>query len=346
MDQKKDIAVILPVYNGANMLEACLQSVFSAGERVTEIIIVDDGSTDGTLVIAQALAEKDSRIRVIHTENHGCYAARRTGIMSSISPYIAFCDVDDRYIPGALDILAGLLEEKQADVAMGGYKEITSYDEAIPAFNDASVRIVNSDQMWLRIMKWKTQEFVNYVWNKLYKRELLENLIEADKINQGEDVLITCQAFLGVKTMVETTAPIYLYYHSPESLTHSGFGDSDLNVIRVWDKVVEIMKEKRLGLLAMAQFNRWRTDFTMITRLILVDDKALDRKYAAELQKWRAGLKAHWKDLITPHAMPRNRELLVVGLRFLYRPTKAAMRLGRKLTDKETSVILHSGDKR
>lgn len=342
----KGISVIIPVYNGAEMLEPCIKSVCSAGNRISEIIIVDDGSTDGTLATTNALAKTEPRIRVIHTDNHGCYAARRTGILSSTSPYIAFCDVDDRFLPGALDLLANLMEENQSDVAMGGYKEITSYDETIDSPSYPGIKVTDADQMWLRIMKWKTQEFVNYVWNKLYKRELLMNLIEADGINQGEDVLITCQAFLGIEKIVETTAPIYLYYHSPESLTHSGFGDSDLNVIRVWDYVVEIMQERRPDLLPMAQFNRWRTDFTMITRLILVNDKGLDKKYAGELKKWRAGLKEHWKDLITPHAMPRNRELLVIGLRFFFTPTKMLMRMGRRMSKEDTSVILHSGEKR
>ena len=195
-------------------------------------------------------------------------------------------------------------------------------------------------------MKWKTQEFVNYVWNKLYKRELLEGLIEADGINQGEDVLITCQAFLGVKTIVETTAPIYLYYQNPESLTRMGFGYDDINLIRVWDKIVEIMEEKQPDLLSMAQFNRWRTDFTLITRLILVNNEELDRKYAGELKKWRAGLKAHWKDLVSPHAMPKNREMLVVGLRFFFSLTKTMMRMGRKMSKKATGELLHSGEKR
>lgn len=342
----KDIAVILPVYNGADMLESCVRSIFAAGDRIAEIIIVDDGSTDGTLSEAKSLAEKDPRIKALHTDNHGCYAARRTGIAASVSPYIAFIDVDDRYFDHALDMLGELLEKNNADVVIGSYIETSSYDETVHNDDTPAISIHSSKQMWLRIMKWKTQEFVNYVWNKLYKRELLENLIEAEGINQGEDVLITCQAFLGVKKIVETTSPVYLYYHSPESLTHSGFGDSDLNVIRVWDYVVDIMKEKRPDLLPIAQFNRWRTEFTLITRLILVNNKELDKKYAGELKKWRAGLKAHWKDLVFPHAMPRNRELLVIGLRFFYTPTKLLLRMGRRMTKEEISAILHSGEKR
>ena len=112
----KDIAVILPVYNGADMLESCLRSISLAGERVSEIIIIDDGSTDRTLSEAEALAVNNSKISVIHTENHGSYMARITGIKAATARYIAFIDVDDHYYNGALDLLADILEEYDADI--------------------------------------------------------------------------------------------------------------------------------------------------------------------------------------------------------------------------------------
>ena len=340
-----DISVVIPVYNGAEMLEDCINSVLNAGNRISEIIIVDDGSTDQTFSVAAELAKLHHIIKVIHTENHGTYMARTAGMKAATASYVTSIDVDDRYYPGSLDVLADLLEKNNADVAIGGLVEIDDYQTPISDPDSPVIKVSTADQMWPRIMKWKTQEFVSYI-NKLYKRELVQAFVEADGICQGEDVLITCQTFLGVKRVVETTAPMYLYYQNPESLTRVGFGDHDLDIQRVWDQVVDIMKAKRPDLLAMAQFNRWRTDFTLITRLILANDKTLDKKYARKLQKWRSGLKEHWRDLLTPHAMPRNRELLVVGLRFFYSPARALMRLGRKLTQKDTSTILHSGDKR
>ena len=342
----KDIAVIIPVYNGADMLMPCIDYVLQAGERIAEVIVVDDGSTDDTLRTALKCAESDQRIRVIHKNNNGSYDARITGIQASVSPYLAFADVDDRFYPGSLDMLAVLLELNDADVAMGSYREVTTLEPVITVREKPIVRSITDDQMWPRIMKWKTQEFVNYVWNKLYKRELLSDLKEADDINQGDDVLITCQAFLNVRKIVETTEPVYMYFQNPGSITREGFGKSDLNLIRVWDMIVSIMKEKKPDLLPMALFNRWRLDFTLITRLILVDDRIVDRKYEKDLHIWRKNLKEHWKDLVFSHAMPKNRELLVIALRFCFLPTKALLRLGRKMTKTETSVLLHSGDKK
>ena len=95
----QDIAVIIPVYNGADMLEACVQSVNCAGKRVSEIIIVDDGSTDQTLSVAEKLAEENKMIRVIHTENHGTYMARTTGMKAAKASYVTSIDVDDCYCP-------------------------------------------------------------------------------------------------------------------------------------------------------------------------------------------------------------------------------------------------------
>ena len=339
-----DVAVIIPVYNGGETLSSSVSSVQKAGKRVSEIIIVDDGSTDNTLLVAKKLAKKDKRVKIIHKKNHGSYSARQTGIAASISSYIAFLDVDDRYMPNAIDILADLLEQYNADVAMGSYVKVTSGDSPIIQ-KESTVRVIEATQMWPRIMKWKTQEFVSYVWNKLYKRELLLNMIKADGINQGDDVLITCQVFINVNKLVETTAPVYMYYQNPNSLTRAGFGKGDLNLIRVWNYIIGIMKKERPDLLYMAEFNRWRTDFTLIMRIILMDDQSTDKKYAAELKKRRAGLKRHWKDLITPHAMPKNRELLIIGLRFFFTPTKVMIRLGCKLANKEPGEILHNGEK-
>ena len=330
----RDISVILPVYNGASTLDACVQSVMAAGERVAEIIIVDDGSTDGTAEKADSLADKISGIRVIHTENHGSYTARITGIRAAASPYIAFIDVDDRFLSGALDLLADLLESHDADAAFGSFVQTEdpgagTAAEALP--RKAEIHIRTPEEMWPRIMKWKTQEFVCYLWNKVCRRELFSDLLEAEGLCQGDDVLLTCQYFLRARRIVETTAPVYLYVQSPESLTRTGFGDHDLDLVSVWDRIVRLMRGKSRKLYYMACFNRWRTDFTLICRLILADSRELDRKYAGELEKWRKGLKAHWRRLINAHAMPLNRELLVLGLRFAFVPTRTAMRLGKRM---------------
>ncbi len=329
----RGISVILPVFNGAAMLERCISSVFGAGKRVEEVIVVDDGSTDDTYITAERIRKKDSRIRMIRTENHGSYMARINGIRAAVSPYIAFIDVDDLFCEGGLDLLVELLEQYDADVAMGGFIHTSCavMDRKGHEKIRGEVRLQTKEEMWPRIMKWKTQEFICYLWNKVYKKELFSDITEVEGLCQGDDVLMTCQIFLKVRRVVETTEPVYLYYQNPQSLTRAAFGDKDLDLIRVWDCIEELMRGKGGKLRAMARYNRWRTDFTLICRLILADDRILDKKYAGELEKWRNGLKRHWFLLVSTRALPMNRALLIVGLRFAFLPVKMAMRLGKRL---------------
>lgn len=322
------ISVIVPVFNGAHLLPSCVQCIQRARRRVGEIILVDDGSTDETYSRALALTESDERVRVIHTDNHGTYEARRTGVAAASCPYIAFADADDRFCAGALDLLAELLEGHGADISFGGILTVFAPDSPAPPAVCGEVRALSPTEMWPRLMRWGTQEFNLYVWNKLYKRELLENLIEADGVCQGEDVLLSCQAFLRAGRIVETTAPVYCYFQNPDSMLHQGFGDRDLDLIRVWDSVVGLMPEGKLR--DMARFNRRRTDFTLICRLILADDPALDARYAQELAQWRADFAAHWRALVSAKALPASRVLLMTALRFAYGPTSALMRCGKR----------------
>ena len=332
------IAVIVPVYNGEQTLESCIRSVFLAGTRISEIIIIDDGSTDNTFSIAKKLCEDDSRVRVIHTDNHGSYMARATGIKMSSAEYIAFIDSDDRYYEDSLNLLADLMESQGADVAVGGYAETSDPGNSPMIIPDKrTVKIYTPEELWTKIMKWKTQDFFCYLWHKLYKRELFEGMIAAEGLCQGDDVLLTCQVFLRARKTVETAAPVYLYSINSESLTHGNFSDHDLDLITVWDEIIRLMESQNQvivepSLETLARYNRWRTDFTLICRLILANDREKDRKYAENLKQWRRGLEAHWKDLVEPHAMPKNRELLVVALRFAFAPTKRLMRTGKVLT--------------
>lgn len=94
MEQKK-ISVIVPVYNTLDYLERCVDSVCSQTYSNLEIILVDDGSSDGTGELCDRLAEKDFRIRVYHKENGGASSARNLGLQNAVGDYIGFVDSDD-----------------------------------------------------------------------------------------------------------------------------------------------------------------------------------------------------------------------------------------------------------
>ncbi len=121
MEKEKhiDLSVIVPIYNTEAYLPVCLDSLLGIDGPCVEIVLVDDGSTDGSGKIADAYALEDSRIRVIHQANGGASVARNTGLEVARGEYILFVDSDDWVLGDALASLFRTGVESQADVVMG-----------------------------------------------------------------------------------------------------------------------------------------------------------------------------------------------------------------------------------
>ena len=132
------LSIIVPVYNVESYLSECIESVLNQIYPNYEMILIDDGSTDGSGVLCDELAAKDARIRVIHQENGGLSAARNTGIRNSTGDYILFLDSDDFLDPDATEELLSC-QSSGVDVLMGLYRnyytEQVRYEpENSPAF--------------------------------------------------------------------------------------------------------------------------------------------------------------------------------------------------------------------
>lgn len=126
MEQKKGrlVSVILPAYNVANYLDDCLESVISQTYINTEIIIVDDGSTDDTAGKADDWLSKDDRIRVVHQKNGGLSAARNTGLRYAQGEFILFVDPDDRIDESLIFKCMTLLNDDSVSLVHFGYRLI------------------------------------------------------------------------------------------------------------------------------------------------------------------------------------------------------------------------------
>lgn len=172
-EQTELISVIIAAYNIETYIERGIRSVCGQTYRNLEIIVVDDGSTDATGRILDELAVKDARIQVIHEENGGLAHARNTGIARAKGNYIGFVDGDDWIDPDMYEKLFSALRDKQADIAVCRYRQITStrtLDES------ADRAVLFEGQEALEVYVEEREEFAiqNAAWNKLYRRELLE----------------------------------------------------------------------------------------------------------------------------------------------------------------------------
>lgn len=112
------LSVIIPVYNGERFLRSCIESVQKQTEAEIEIILVDDGSTDRSGAICDALAQEDSRIQVIHQTNAGVSAARNAGMAAATGEYLGFVDADDTIAPDMYASLLQIARDTDSDIVM------------------------------------------------------------------------------------------------------------------------------------------------------------------------------------------------------------------------------------
>ena len=113
------VSVVVPVYDVADYLPACLDSVLAQRHRALEVVVVDDGSRDGSGALADAYAARDERVRVVHTDNHGLGAARNEGLRHVRGDYVTFLDSDDAVPPTAYAAMVRALERSGSDFVTG-----------------------------------------------------------------------------------------------------------------------------------------------------------------------------------------------------------------------------------
>lgn len=132
MDKKPLISIIIPIYNIMDCLEKCVDSCINQTYKNIEILMVDDGSTDGTAALCDKLQEKDARIRVFHKENGGSSSARNLGIENAKGEYLGFVDSDDFISPTMYEDLLNAVLEHEVPVAQVSRDEIDDKGNKLP----------------------------------------------------------------------------------------------------------------------------------------------------------------------------------------------------------------------
>ena len=167
------ISIIVPVYNVEQYLVQCLDSILAQTYKKLEILLVDDGSTDGSGKICDVYAARDSRITVFHTENHGLSAARNYAIDRAHGEYFAFIDSDDWFEENAIQRVIDAAGASDADiVAFRFFHEYVNetfesdgYDKEFTVENTEILKTVTLDK-----------KISEDVWNKFYRAELFNNI--------------------------------------------------------------------------------------------------------------------------------------------------------------------------
>ena len=215
------ISVIIPAYNSESTLESCVASVLDQTYRETEIVIVDDGSVDGTLKMGNRLSSIYNNVRVESIKHAGPSAARNAGLRLARGRYIAFVDSDDRIHPEYLATLHSLMLEHGADISAVTYQMVS--DNTLSASNKPSVyKQICANDSKANVKVYSSAEAVaDLLYQKhldssqcckLFRRKLIEGLYFPEDCRVYEDLLFVYQAFCRSEKIVWTDKQMY-YYH-------------------------------------------------------------------------------------------------------------------------------------
>ncbi|MBQ8658079.1 MAG: glycosyltransferase [Clostridia bacterium] len=219
------ISVIIPVHNVEKYLFECVDSVLKQTYQNLEILLIDDGSTDGSGNLCDEYAEKDSRIKVVHKENGGVSSARNVGLDLAKGEYITFIDSDDYVSGNYVQALYENLKENGSDLAFCKYahkyeNDMQNSKEHFPSKIIVDTSSVDFIKFFSRFISLKNN-IMGACWRILFSREILRGLSFNTQIRIAEDLLFVLQVIKKAKTLSFINKELYFYRINKKSAVHT-----------------------------------------------------------------------------------------------------------------------------
>lgn len=214
------ISVIVPAYNSSEFIQKTIDSLLAQTYQNCEFIFVDDGSKDNTAEIITKNSFKDSRIKLISTQNRGVSAARNAGLSIAEGEFILFLDSDDLLIHDSLELLLNLAEKEGADVVFGTHVSFTNKNIPILKTNKKSyVKFKLLNKIEMHKMLAKCTKLDNFIWGKLFNRRLFKEYRFNNDCRVWEDVKEMYKIIEMCSKGVFVNKDLVLYRISSDSLS-------------------------------------------------------------------------------------------------------------------------------
>ncbi len=235
------ISIIVPVYNVAQYLPRCVDSLLAQTYENIQIILVDDGSTDGAGKICDDYQAKSEKIVALHTKNRGVSAARNAGLDVAEGTYIGFVDSDDWVEPGMFDRLHRLITEHAADLSVCAMRE--DFDRGTIRMNQTEdFRCILREKLFEDIIC--NEKVYGYACNKLFKRELI-GASRFDETLPCQEDMDFCILYAQKCTCAACTDGEYYHYRQrPDSVTGElNYSPRLLSVVEVYERAFPVYAE-------------------------------------------------------------------------------------------------------
>lgn len=276
------ISIVVPVYNVADYLNECVDSLLAQKYKDVEIILVDDGSTDNSGKICDEYSKKNRIIRVIHQKNGGLSAARNKGLSVAKGKYICFVDSDDYVLPGYLDEMLKVVKKKNADICVCGFGETIPQEKTISG-QDATIQFLT-----------KQENLDILAWNKLYRLSIFKNFdITYPEGKNNEDNLTTYKLYAHANKVSYIAKSLYYYRERENSITKK---TKEVERLRMREMAAKEAKEYLRGNYILKK----AAAVSLLTAKLAFADKAIagkiDQNYFDSARKWVLEHRSEYKD--------------------------------------------------
>ncbi len=270
------LSIIIPIYNARDTLKRCLDSILSQNISDCEILLVDDGSTDKSGMIADRQAAKDNKIKVYHKQNGGPSDARNYGLDRAKGDYVTFIDSDDELTPNTLQPLIDILHNHpEYDILEYSFHEHVGYHDS---------RYVSlCDNVYTNSLDWLAASGFQHcwMWNKIFKRELFSNLRFPQHLHRFEDLWMMGELLKANPKIATTSQGTYLYHWNGNGLMATSWQYADLINIQM-DTVRKLginTRQRQWHSLYMDMYNIQLYAYIQTGIIIIAPQKVVPRRY-------------------------------------------------------------------
>lgn len=213
------VSIIVPVHNVGDCLERCLESIVGQTYDDLEVLLVDDGSTDGSGEVCDGYANRDKRFKVIHKANGGVSSARNAGLGVAAGDSICFVDADDCVHSQYVELLHAAYVAEKADIVICDYERVDEYPSTFEPIESPAAAIPISYELFNDYSVCKQMN----VFAKLYKAEILDGRRFDERVVFSEDGIFNYSLVYGTADlkMAKVGHTLYYYYQRPDSAVHT-----------------------------------------------------------------------------------------------------------------------------
>ncbi|MDD8048028.1 MAG: glycosyltransferase family 2 protein [Thomasclavelia sp.] len=276
---KVDVTVIIPVYNSEKYLSTAIDSILNQNYESMEILLIDDGSSDGSSTICDDYSKKDNRIKTIHKENEGMCASRNLGLSIAKGEYILFCDNDDVFLPNLIKDNIDYAKKYDADIVKFARKRINYIDDKVieEAYSyKFDFKIVEEKD----ILKYYNiqRNISSGVWCNLYKKSVIQenNVRFPESFRFGcEDYYFNIEYYKYVKTMVMNPKAYYQWNLRMSHSTTRKYSDNLIESLQIClDLEYKYILEKDLTKLYPGNWEDILTNYYVFGYYLALQNKA------------------------------------------------------------------------